>query len=311
MKPHISCFTTSNAALVSGSELASRCDFGYAELFIEVKPSPAHDFFNDPAPDASAEARATHEFTSQFSDEEFTKRRDSAHGQHIAYVTEIFARQHRTFLFSISMSGPRARLLRWDRAGCVVTESFDIRSQPDILCEFLWRFSSLPPARRGHDPTVRVASPEEEQLFYSQVTDCVRYQLQVDGATLKQAVSEHYLPGNVAVVHVLQDGTAASAETIHRFIVSRPVVSPLNLCGRGTRGFWAVNARSGRVVFLKDTWRVYTPYEVEGDVLQQVNEKGVRNVPSLICHGDVPDYIPDGDREFTGTSSTTAPPLFC
>ncbi|KAI0757382.1 hypothetical protein C8Q80DRAFT_1265315 [Daedaleopsis nitida] len=52
-------------------------------------------------------------------------------GQHVAFDTEILARQYRAFLLSVSMVGSRARLLRWDRSGYIITESFDIREPPD------------------------------------------------------------------------------------------------------------------------------------------------------------------------------------
>ena len=46
------------------------------------------------------------------------------------------------------------------------------------------------------------------------------------------------------------------AEThLRRFIVSRPMVTPLYLTGRATRGFWAVDESNDQLVFLKDTWR--------------------------------------------------------
>lgn len=77
------------------------------------------------------------------------------------------------------------------------------------------------------------------------------------------------------------------------FLISRPVVTPLKLTGRGTRGYWAVETTTSRVVFLKDTWRVESNGGVEGDLLDHFNELGVRNVPAVVTYGDVPDYIPN------------------
>ena len=95
-------------------------------------------------------------------------------GQHVAYVAEIFARQPRTFLFTVALSGSRARLLRWDRAGGVATEAFDLREQPGLLCEFLWRFAQLSDAGRGHDPSVAAAAPEDEARFRAAIEHHLR-----------------------------------------------------------------------------------------------------------------------------------------
>ena len=213
-------------------------------------------------------------------------------GQHIAYVTEVFARQIRVFYFSISLSGSRARLFRWDRAGCVLSESFDIRQQPKLLCEFLWRFSQASDASRGHDVTVEVALPAEETLFRTLIEQETSDQLGVSGQQLSQAVQQHYVPGKVFAMHVVTQSLPDTLPHARRFIVSRPVVSPLSQTGRGTRGFWAVDARDHRVLFLKDTWRLSPSTGVEGETLRRLNDLGIRNVPHLVAHGDVPCVLP-------------------
>nr|VWP01173.1 Anthranilate--CoA ligase (EC [Ganoderma boninense] len=296
MKPHICCYTTENSEMIQGSDPGLRAELGYAELFIEVKSHPSHDFFVDPPDAADPNRRAAHDFLAR-SDTQVDTHRDRAFGQHLAYIAEIFAYQHRTFLFSISLSGSRARLLRWDRAGCVVTESFDIRKQPQLLCDFLWRFSHMPDAGRGHDPTVERASIEEEAIFVEAITRKVQTQLALngpaDGGKLEQAVSEHYERGHVVAIHVLERRRVSAKHPIRRFIVSRPVASSLRPFGKGTKGFWAVEPSTGSVVFLKDTWRL-PPHSVsEGDTIHLLRRNSVNHVPSVICHGDVPDFLPD------------------
>ena len=297
MKPHICCYAAENFDRLQHSEPQSRSELGYAELFIDVKPSPSHDYFSDP-PVATTPVALSHDFVAPAEDEEFRKHLDRALGQHIAYVVEMFARQPRVSVFSVSMAGSRARLLRWDRAGCVVTESFDLREQADLFNDFLWRFSQTTHRRRGHDVTVEVASSEEETLFRNSVKSHVKSQLGLgEGATLEKVLRQHYEPGHVAAMHVLAHGCPANAAHVHRFIVSRPVVSPLHLTGRSTTGYWAVDARKGTVVFLKDTWRAYPPVDLEGETLKRMNEQGVRNIPAVVCHGDVPDYVPHDEHE--------------
>ncbi|KAI1793362.1 hypothetical protein LXA43DRAFT_885991 [Ganoderma leucocontextum] len=297
MKPHICCYRKEHVDVVEEAQPSSRVDFGYAELFVEVTPDPSHDFFVDPPPTSD---HASHEFLAHSDDASFNKHRDRAFGQQVAYATEIFARQHRVCVFSISMSGSHARFIRWDRAGCVVSRSFDTRTDPGILCEFLARFSQTDNAGRGHDVTVEPALPEQEQLFRKAIVEHVRFQLGCEEEALEKAVSEHYQPGHVTVMYVLRHSEIASEEAIHRFLVSRPVASPLNLTGRGTRGWWSVDVATSQVVFLKDTWRIGDyRYEVEGEALDSMNKCEVRNIPTMLCHGDVPDYIPSEARDFT------------
>lgn len=240
------CYASENLenAQASGSEL------GYAELLIDVHGDPSNDYFADPG----CLHGPTQSFIPQLEEETERKRRDRAWGEHIARVAEILARQHRTFAFSVALFGSRARLLRWDRVGCVVSQSFDIHENPELLCEFFWRFSAASDDGRGHDLTVEVARPEEEQLFHTIIKEQVQYQLGIHGVALDYAVREHYQPRHVAAVNVIVENPHSSTHQNRRLLISRPVISPLSVTGRGTRGYWAVNIDTKHVVFLKDTW---------------------------------------------------------
>ncbi|KAI0364213.1 hypothetical protein BV20DRAFT_956708 [Pilatotrama ljubarskyi] len=285
MKPHVCCYASENLRHVQDAPTSSRTELGYAEFFIEVKPDIALDFFVDPSPEATAEELRSHNLFARFHDEKLKARVDRALGQHIAYAMEIQARQQRVCLFSISMSGSSTRLLRWDRSGIIVTRSFDIRTHPELLCEFLGRFACASRAQRGFDETVEMAVAEEVSLFRDAITAHVRSQGLSD-ADLDKAVTEHYRPNHVMAVHVsVEDDSTDSHVASDRYLVSRPVASPLHLAGRPTRGYWAVHAATKRVVFLKDTWR--TPGEREGAVIAKLNAVGVRNVPLFVAHGDV------------------------
>ncbi|KAH9941990.1 hypothetical protein B0H21DRAFT_893184 [Amylocystis lapponica] len=80
-----------------------------------------------------------------------------------------------------------------------------------------------------------------------------------------------------------------------RLFVSRPVVSPLAMASRATRGYWAVTEDNG-VVFLKDTWR-HTAFdlELESDILADLNKFNVRHIAHLVIHGDVHYKSPAAD----------------
>ena len=264
---------------------------------MQVTPDSSLDYFVDPDSDADDRTLATHNFVRQFPDENQYKEVIRAYGLHISFATEIFARQQRSFLFTVSIAGSLARFFRWDRSGCIVTRAFDIHDSPNMLAEFLWRYSQLTDAERGYDVTVRMASPKEEELFRGVIKDYVQQQLGVADEELEKAVSLHYHPGHVSAIPVYRNTSSASydpEEPVGSFLVSRPIISPLIMDGRGTRGYWSVNASTGRVGFLKDTWRTYAQKGSEGDTLQRLNKCSVRNVPLLATHGDVM-YRPTAD----------------
>ena len=185
------------------------------------------------------------------------------------------------------MAGSLARFFRWDHAGCIVSQAFDVRQYPDTLAEFFWRYSRLSDGERGHDWSVQRATLEQEHLFRDMVKEYLGLQLELTGEELERALVTHYQAGHVAVVRVDTQESLPDDEDPHFFIVSRPVITPLHLEGRSTRGYWAVNAKTREVVFLKDTWRTCSSKEREGDILRHLNELGVRNVPNLGVHGDI------------------------
>ncbi|KAI0831732.1 hypothetical protein BC628DRAFT_1407361 [Trametes gibbosa] len=307
-KPHISCLTRRNVEAVRRLDHHSRSELGYAELFIQVTADATRDFFTDPPPGLDAEHRAAFDFVTERPEREIKREVENAFALHIAFVTEVFARQHRNAYYSISMAGSRARLIRWDRAGCVVSEAFDIREHPEHLCNFLWRFSRTSDTLRGHDNTVRPATVEEELQFRDVVKEYVRSQLEVEGEALDRALSQHYCPGRAAVVEIYPHRQPPSRDNAWHFIISRPVVTPLLLVGRGTRGNWAVECTTSCLVFLKDTWHVLSEGTgtVEGDILGHLNTLGIRNVPTLFTHGDIPDYISnEGDNVLVWQATRT------
>ncbi|EIW59668.1 uncharacterized protein TRAVEDRAFT_71650 [Trametes versicolor FP-101664 SS1] len=179
-KPHISCVSRRNAENVRRLDRRSRSELGYAELIIQATPDAAHDLFTDPPPDLEVEQRASFDFVPPKGERQIRQEAEDAFGLHVAFIVEIFARQHRNHCHSISVAGSRARLYRWDRAGCIVSEAFDIREHPEILCEFLWRFSRTTDAMRGHDRTVMPATLEMELRFRDAIKDYVRSQLGID-----------------------------------------------------------------------------------------------------------------------------------
>ena len=302
MTPHICCYTDKNFATVRASDPSSRLALGYAELFVDIAASdPSRDFFSDPPPDADSETRSYHSLLSRSHNREEQTLVEESFGQHISYVIEIFARQPRVFLYTVYMVGSRARLLRWDRSGFVVSESFDIRERPEVLCEFLWRFSLTAIGGQGHDMSISVASPGEEAIFCEVVKKHVLSQLG-PGEDVDKAMAQHYEPGRVFAAAVLPQGFTTVEENICRILFSRPVITPLYLTGRATWGCWAVDVATERIVFLKDTWQYFEDREPEGVILRRFSDIGVSHVPSVVWHGYVAEWFPKKARKLTRES---------
>ncbi|KAI0641590.1 hypothetical protein C8Q79DRAFT_1014041 [Trametes meyenii] len=77
------------------------------------------------------------------------------------------------------------------------------------------------------------------------------------------------------------------------FLVGKPIFFSTSMFGRGTRGYVALDVKSRRFVFLKDSWRpFYVGVEPEGHYLDLLSsDKQVPiDVPKLVTHGDVADH---------------------
>ncbi|KAI0357826.1 hypothetical protein OH77DRAFT_1398442 [Trametes cingulata] len=298
VKPDVICYANVHLDRVkvkkAGSEHLSHADMGFAAFFFEVKRSVGKDFLKDPPEPHSGHWRG-HDVVKNAS------KPNEDLGQNFAYAAEIFARQFRLHIFSVSVSGASARLARWDRAGVIMSRAFSLRTEPEILCEFLWRFSHMTETQRGLDLTVEPASEEDETLFKTAIAKHAQYQLEGtrSGSSdhrLQLSVLEHYQPGAVSSVMVHSKDLDKSPPVYYeqRYLVSRPLISPLSVAGRATRTYWAVNPDTSEVVFLKDTWRFLVDgAEEEGEVLASLERANVQNVPKVLQYGHVPCVIDD------------------
>lgn len=274
--------------------LASQASMMLAVLFIEVKARADLDFFRDPEEGADRDSWQFVLNTSKLSiqDQGLVKK---DFGQHVAYATEICARQHRHCCYSISLSWPLARLIRWDRAGAVVSCAFDLRKHPSILCQFLWCFSFIGNAGRGYDLTVKPAQYAQELVFRHVIERHLAAQLP-GYATLGEnarsaALKEHFRPGHVSIVDF--PCVARGEDAIMQLLISRPISYPQSPTGRATRGYWAVDLQTHAVHFLKDTWRyerrsTHIVDMREGHIINFLRHtKHVTNIPRVVGHSDV------------------------
>lgn len=254
---------------------------GEVYMFIEVKGSDNLDFFTDP-PDGNVSDgyKFTVDTKSKAPNDREGQSRLSALGQSTRYAHAVLTRQFRTCVYSVSVAGTTARLLRWDRSGLIVTKSFDYKENPSYLASFIWRFSKSTNERRGWDLSAKPVDSESER---SQFTAAIKRNVQeqmpgLDDETAQKEADRHYWPGAIRRLTI----------GAHTFLVSRPIFTSKCLTGRSTTGYWGVDCKSGEVVFVKDIWRTGAQgAETEGAILEELLQAGVRNIPELVCHGYV------------------------
>ncbi|GBE89665.1 hypothetical protein SCP_1603290 [Sparassis crispa] len=183
MNPHVSCLSEEDIGSMNPKSTVAS-SISCADLYIDVQQHPGLDAFTDPA---QGDDRSAHDFILNIYDERTRNRAERGLGMNIAC-----ARQHRSFYFSVALSGSRARLIRWDRAGMIVSESVDLHHDAQPICEFLWRYAHASQSQRGHDPTVQPATKEEEKLFRESIKRHVKSQLGLrDQTTLAAAMAKH------------------------------------------------------------------------------------------------------------------------
>ncbi|KAH9949650.1 hypothetical protein B0H21DRAFT_889526 [Amylocystis lapponica] len=240
-------------------------------------------------------------------------KRQAKRFQSMHSASEIFLRQHRCFLYSVIILGTSARIVRWDRSGAMVTRRLDSKEEPQTLCDFLWYFGRMSAEDQGYDPSaVPVAKGSDD---YDLMDKKAKEELPRDENNnenvrdyvrryFKRSLADGWQRFKVEVPldevsedtyakiygHGAGDGptTSTGEEKTRTFLICKPHFSTSGVVGRGTRGYVAIDCATKDFVFLKDTWRIDLPdTEREGDVLQTLNKNGVRNIPTVLCHGDI------------------------
>ena len=239
--------------------------FEAEELMFELKPpsAPAHPF-KDPKSNATAEQLLSHSFETN------TDAGILCRGQIASYLTEWYNRQHRKHGFVVYVANDGMRFIRADRSGAIVSRLFNWRQEPKIFAEFLWHFAHLTPGQRGHDTTVRPATAHEKGLAILNL--------------------QPWAPKRERPIFVLrvpeEDGR------FREVIAWGAMAGADSLTGRATRAWPVYDLKLEKVVFLKDAWRSLMPgMEKESDILLQLNQAGVRNVPRLVCGDDIAGHL--------------------
>lgn len=94
-----------------------------------------------------------------------TKHGAETRAQNINCAMRVQRYQHRRFVFSVSIQGAKARFLRWDRNGVVVSHEFNYTQDPGKLLDFVFYVAAAPQSRQGYDDSVRRLALDEAKAL--------------------------------------------------------------------------------------------------------------------------------------------------
>ena len=270
---------------------------------------PSMDFFIEWRPNEHSDG-----FRETFTDKQLLDRRSDralkARSKMFTYAAHLMDSQYRTCVFAVDIYGDHARLYRFDTSCTVVSEPIRFRKEPKLLEEFFSRYCAASLTYRGHDPTVIAATDAERTLFQARVKE---YYARAKEKNLRTHPGVRKLTSEIVKIQVNdQDGVphwylarkcssmAAGRAPYGRFtrgFVATPV-SPSIRCGKDHDTPHS-QYQKGVLYWLKDSWRPSSG-ESEISIYSKLKERGVPNLPNIVCAGDI---IVDGVVQ--GTTNDT------
>ncbi|KAH9841745.1 uncharacterized protein C8Q71DRAFT_700328 [Rhodofomes roseus] len=221
-------------------------------------------------------------------------------GQMSHYVSKIMRRQFLLHFFTIFTCCDVAWLLRWDRAGLIVSEPFNLVNNPRPLHTFLYRFARMSDTDRGHDPSVVPATEAEAQLLrsFNKFPPPETWCRETFAGTLVDGwpISKILVPEDDMISEAeLRSGkkeergaSEASGRRMREFLVGKPTFMNTSLYGRATRCHIAYDVAEDRLVFCKECWRTDAPTShPEGEVYLRLHGKNVSYIATPVAAGDV------------------------
>ncbi|KAL1740226.1 hypothetical protein HDZ31DRAFT_68144 [Schizophyllum fasciatum] len=272
-----------NAASAPDPPSATRCvDLGDGRLYFDealehVKDTLFENIFADDAEPGS--------FVSHLDKD------DNSAGRVLTYIENMHSHLHRVFSFFLFIDAEHFRVIRADRDGFIVTERTKWADPTthvtnNRLNDFLDRFDNMSDKQQGFDTTVNDAPEPGASISRAR-------------KALERVIPEDMKPkGEKTELPIRKIGVpcAGAEHGLRWFYVSDPTSSARGMRSRATRGYPAWDPVTATVIFIKDYWRSDTDDLLkEADVIRELNEKGVRHAPTLICGDDL-----SGQRTITG-----------
>ncbi|KAI0090924.1 hypothetical protein BDY19DRAFT_664127 [Irpex rosettiformis] len=201
------------------------------------------------------------------------------------YTWDSFSYQHRVHLFMLFIAGNVARFIRWDRAGAIVSASFDYVEDSKPLMRFLGSFAKLDDAQRGWNTTVSRPLPNEVEEFRAAINSWIERHGGVEVVRRRFPGAESTLDEEYSTYKITVKPEIGKSQTL---IVRRPFSQSGNLVGRATRTYFAYSTTPRIVVFYKEGWRVEADVDhSETTAYRKLKEGNVQHIPTILCAGDV------------------------
>ncbi|KAH9887707.1 hypothetical protein C8Q73DRAFT_656445 [Cubamyces lactineus] len=263
------------------------------------------------------------------------ERRETLISYLISDVHWVFLLQHRTFFYTLYLNSDYLRVLRWNRAGIMVTKPVFYLDEPSVLPRLVWRLTHLTDEQQGLDTSVtrvpvgswdyeamhELALPNYElDIPYNEGVELPPYTpsssapVSPSSSTAPDASQTSPSSDDERVFRYVRQGFAKSLEDVwprycikvgeegREFLVGKPVTSSEELFGRGCNCYIAVDCATGNLVWLKDSWRPVDERSTpEGEVLKTFADDPKMSVPTLICHGFVKQSGATSDHGRTST----------
>ncbi|KAI0726464.1 hypothetical protein C8Q72DRAFT_526533 [Fomitopsis betulina] len=280
-------------------EKAARMAYSGAYLSIEVTAGPSLPPFVVPDTLPEPEKKSSEESEESDESEEHNREEGMQSMEKISrFAMKMMQRQFLACYFTIFVCRNYAWLMRWDRAGFVISEPFDFLQQPQLLHAFFYRFACMTDVERGCDPTVKPATQDEIErmrAFTTFDTDWHRAKFQAsieEGRIMKILVPA----ADIITAEELEAGKKNEqtgllpAKLPREFLVGKPHFMGNSPTGSGTKGFIAYDVTENRLVFLKDCWRPEAEtYHPEGEVYLHLHSHNVDFIATPVAAGDVVD----------------------
>ena len=250
ISPDITIYETKSAFTTSINQSSNR-PIDDVAFMAELKHGSSDDPFRDQSP----------------SFEYHSDRSEKTLGQICSYATAHMAAQFRSHVFSLLVFPEYARILRWDRAGVIVTGEIDLtgRTGASLLADFFWRYGNMTDPERGHDKNItRVTFQDVETA----------------------------IPEAIEILDANQNSPFFFVEfpdSNEKLLITKPTYMGIGSpTGRSTRTFKALSLTTKKLVFLKDTWRVIHPGVLpEHDTYELLASKQVSHVATMITYHDI------------------------
>ncbi|GJE90363.1 hypothetical protein PsYK624_064940 [Phanerochaete sordida] len=212
------------------------------------------------------------------------------------YAAELQARQHRKFVFTVFVWRHLAWFMRWDRAGCIVSEPVDYIEDPAPLLNFLYRLALLDDSAQGYDTSVTRASQEHIVQFEAfanaleEGSHKKQYALHALGQQHEYPIHAVHCP-DVDWIDTLSaeiSSVRAKANRTRLYLIGRLRHGSRSPTGRGGKGFIAYDVDRHRLVWMKDYWCAEADgVHPELSIYKILKSSSVRYVATAIAGGDV------------------------